>query len=264
MHVRIVLSLLLIIGGLYLVLLLFLYFFQSSLIFFPSRKLYATPESAKLGFEDVEIDSDGTLIHGWFVPAGPESPVVLFCHGNAGNISDRIEIVRHIHDAGLSVLIFDYAGYGRSEGHPSETQANADALAAFGVLLARGYTPGQIIVYGRSLGGGVAAHLAQSKSIKGLVLEATFTSLLDVARLHYGLFPVGLILSHRFDVSGALKNVTAPVVIIQSPDDEIMPYDMGAQNFAMANEPKKYISSHGGHNNMAPVDWQEVLEFLEP
>lgn len=263
MHVRIVLSLFLIIGGLYVVLLLFLYFYQSSLIFFPSRNLYATPESVNLGFEEVELISDGTRISGWFVPAKLTGPVVLFCHGNAGNMSDRTEILRQIHDADLSVLIFDYAGYGHSQGQPSEKQAYSDALAAYDELLRRGYSPDQIIVYGRSLGGGVAAHLAQAKPIKALVLEATFTSLTDVARVHYSWFPVGLILSHKFNVSAALKNVTSPVVFIQSPEDELMPYDMARKNFELANEPKKFIQSSGGHNTLAPVDWKGILSFVE-
>jgi pimeloyl-ACP methyl ester carboxylesterase len=262
--VRIIASLLLIIGGLYLVLLLFLYFYQSSLIFMPSRHVYATPESVDLGFEDVTLDSDGTSIHGWFVSSGDDSPVVLFCHGNAGNVADRVDILKHIHAQGLSVLIFDYAGYGRSEGRPSEVQANSDARSAYDYLIHRGYLEGEIIVYGRSMGGGVAATLAQHRPVKALALEATFTSLLDVARLHYAWFPVGLILSHNFDVSAALRNVKAPVVIIQSPDDELIPYDMARTNFETAREPKRFISSSGGHNTLAPVDWGEILSFLKP
>jgi fermentation-respiration switch protein FrsA (DUF1100 family) len=207
----------------YLLLLGALYFWQSRLVFFPQRMLRANPSSLKLEYEDVTFTSGGELIHAWFVEGRPGQPVVLLCHGNAGNISHRLDQIRAIHNEGLAVLAFDYAGYGWSTGAPSETQMYSDAGAALGWLLKRGFAPNRVIVYGESLGGAVAAQLAEVARPQALVLEATFTSLEDVAEIHYPWVPVSWLLRYRFDTRAHLAGVMSKVVVIHSPQDELVP-----------------------------------------
>jgi len=179
-------------GGFYVFILLYFSVFQSRLVFFPSREVITTPGAAGLEYEDVYFKStDGQELHGWFIPADNPRGVLLFCHGNAGNISGRIESVSLFHNLGLSVFIFDYRGYGHSRGKPSEKGTYLDAEAAWDYLTAlKKIDPEKIIIFGRSLGGAVAAWLANERTPGGAIIESTFTSIKDAGSEMYPYLPV--------------------------------------------------------------------------
>lgn len=243
----------------YLALLGVLYLWQSRMIFFPQAQLRANPSQYKLEFEDVTFTSGTEMVHGWFLEGRPGQPVVLYCHGNAGNISDRLPEIRAIHEEGLSVLAFDYAGYGWSTGKPSETQMYVDAAAAFSWLLKRGFPAARIIVFGESLGGAVAAQLASVTKPLLVVLEGTFPSLPEVASLHYSWVPVGLLLKYRFDTRAHLSRVRCPVVVLHSRQDEIIPFELARQLCLGRGSSCRFIEVTGTHNTMPPVPWSRIL-----
>lgn len=236
----------------YLLLTGWVYMSQDGMVYLPSSRLEATPEAIGLEYEDVWLDAaDGVAIHAWFVPAKAEGQrVVLFCHGNAGNISHRLDSLRIFHELGISVLIFDYRGYGQSHGRPSEKGAYLDAQAAWEHLVAvRNFKPGEIIVFGRSLGGAVASHLAAQNQASALILESTFTSLPDIGAKLYPYLPVRLLAKHRYDNLEHLRSVSCPVLVVHSPGDEIIPFAHGKTLFAAAPEPKAFLEISGGHNH---------------
>jgi fermentation-respiration switch protein FrsA (DUF1100 family) len=256
--VRALVLLFLVIGAVYLVLLLFLYFNQARLIYFPESRIFATPDRVGLPFENVLIKGGDDTLHGWFVPADSGAPVVLFCHGNAGNIGDRLEYLEHIHAAGLAVFIFDYSGFGQSTGRPGEAQTYRDAEAAYGWLSNRGYADSSIIAYGRSLGGAVAAYVSRGKKLRAVVLENAFPSLVAVAQIHYPWIPVGLIVRHRYPTLDYLKDVRSLLFIVHNRNDEIVPFALGKQLFDDAPEPKIFVIEEGSHNSVAPIDWRRI------
>jgi fermentation-respiration switch protein FrsA (DUF1100 family) len=243
---------LLIIVGVYAGLALLGYVFQSRLLYFPTRAMDETPADVALTYDDVTFDAaDGVRLNGWFVPAG-DNPraTVIFCHGNAVNISGLMETVRILHNLRLNVFIFDYRGYGKSEGKPTEEGTYLDADAAWRYLTeVKGIAPEEIIVHGRSLGGGVAAHLAGSRSPRMLILESTFTSVPDRAAEMYPLFPVRLICRFRYGNEAVVGKLNCPTLIIHSPDDRLIPIRHGRKLFAAANEPKEFLEIRGDHNS---------------
>jgi pimeloyl-ACP methyl ester carboxylesterase len=242
----------------YLALLGTIYLWQSRLVFFPVRQLRSNPSQYRLEFEDVMFQAGKETLHAWYLEGRPGQPVVLYCHGNAGNIADRLPQIRAIHDEGLSVLAFDYAGYGWSTGEPSESQMYVDAAAAFSWLVQRGFPSQRIIVYGESLGGAVAAQLASAVRPLLLVLEATFTSLADVARMHYSWVPVGLLLKYRFDTREHLARVQCRTVVLHSPQDEVVPFEQARQLCAGLSL-CRFIEVRGTHNTMPPLPWSRIL-----
>jgi len=258
------LFLLVVFGGFYALLLLFLYFYQARMVYFPSARLWATPERLKLDFEELELEIDGEIVHGWYIPSDSGSPVVLYCHGNAGNIADRLDMIESLHSAGLSTLIFDYRGYGQSTGVPGESRMYADAEAAYAWLLGRGYAESDIVIFGKSLGGAVAAHLAQNKPVRALVLESAFSSMADVAGANYPWVPVRLLLKYEFSTTDYVKQARSPVTVIHSRDDEIVPFDLGLDLFAEAPDPKKMLLVSGSHNFYPETDWGEILGVSTP
>ncbi|MDY6913430.1 MAG: alpha/beta hydrolase [Planctomycetota bacterium] len=241
-----------------------LYFYQKKLIYFPKRQLDGTPAEAHLDFDDVLFQtSDGVQLHGWFIPARPERAVVLFCHGNAGNISGRIESARLLNDMGLSVLLFDYRGYGRSEGKPSEKGTYLDAEAAWLHLVeVRGIDPGRIIIQGRSLGGAIAAHLAVRHRPKALIVESAFTSAPELAKRYYPFLPRWLC-RFKYDTLQAVQEVSRPVLIVHSRGDDLVPFTHGERLFAAARQPKRFIALAGGHNDGIWVSNKVYREGLD-
>ncbi len=227
-----------------------LFIFQSRYIYFPERVLSADPATIGLPFESVSLETtDGVKLSGWFVPGESARGVVLFCHGNAGNIAHRLDSIRIFHQLGLDVFIFDYRGYGQSKGKPTESGTYKDAEAAWRYLVEeRKVNPDEIIVFGRSLGGAVAARLAQSQTPGALILESSFTSLPDIARKLYPYLPVRLLLRFKYNTAEYLSRVNCPVLIVHSRDDEIMPFSHGQRLFEMAREPKKFLEITGTHN----------------
>jgi len=228
-----------------------LYLAQPGMLFYPMARIEETPRNWGLAFEDVTFETEDDLsLHGWFIPRPGASRVLLFFHGNAGNISHRRESVALFHHLGLDVFIIDYRGYGRSEGRPSEVGLYRDARAAWGWLTReRGYQASQIVLFGRSLGAALAADLAAETVPAGIILESGFSSAAEAAR---ELFP-GLsrlvVLRYRFDAAGAIAQARAPVLVLHSPDDEVVPYALGRRLFEAAPEPKGFVAMRGGHND---------------
>lgn len=248
---RMLLSILYVLGLGWLLLSLLLFVFQEHYVFFPSRHIVATPDVAGLDYEPVSIrSSNGNRISGWYVPAIEARGVVLFLHGNAGNISHRLHSLEIFHDLGLTTLIIDYQGYGESEGKPSEEATYADAEAAWNYLtLERGYSPERIIIFGRSLGGAVAAWLGARVTAGGVILESTFTSARDVARKYYWYLPVDIILRIHYPAEKYVAAIDSPLLIVHSVDDEIIPFEHGKRLLAAAGLNADLLEIHGGHND---------------
>jgi len=251
------------IGSVYVLLGLMLYLFQGSMVFLanlPGRALDATPADLGLNFEDAHIDTpDGERLHGWYVPAAPREEsgprgVLLFFHGNAGNISHRLESIALFNRLGLDVLIVDYRGYGRSTGRPSETGTYRDARAAWDHLVGhRGIAPGRIVVFGRSLGGAVGAWLAsqlpQDAAPAAVILESSFTSGADMARRLYPVYPARLLTRLEYPVRDYVARLPCPLLVVHSRDDEIVPFDMGRALYEAAPGPKTFLELRGDHNS---------------
>lgn len=251
--IRTLLSMLLAGAAIYALLVAFVYFFQANLVYYPNvpgRELTATPRDIGLAFEDVRMTtSDGVELHGWFVPHAGSERVAILCHGNAGNISHRLDQLRVLHGRGLAVLLFDYRGYGHSRGSPSEQGTYRDAHAAWNHLTGkRGFAPGNIVIVGESLGGAIAAELAQAQDPAALVLVSAFTSAPDLARKFYWYLPVDLLTRFRYPTAEYVARVRAPLLLIHSRDDEIVPFAHSEELFRRAREPKELVEIAGDHN----------------
>ncbi len=229
---------------------LLFYFIQPALVFFPDRELAATPRDWGLKYTDVRFKAaDGTALHGWYIPAANSDKALLFLHGNAGNISDRAESIKIFHRLGFSILIFDYRGYGRSRGSPSEKGLYLDARAGWKQLRAKGFKPAQITLFGRSLGGAVASRLATRVQPAALVLESTFSSVRDMANQMLPLLSKLLYKRFRFDTVDNIRRITTPLLVLHSPDDEIIPFRLGQKIYLHANSSKSFVRLKGGHND---------------
>lgn len=224
--------------------------FQSHLIYFPSRDCHATPSDVGLSFEDLRLEtSDGVSIAAWYIPHSHAKGSVIFCHGNAGNIADRLHSVKLLCNLGYNVLIFDYRGYGQSEGSPNEAGTYEDAEAAWRYLVeVRGESPRRVVVFGRSLGGAVAIELASRHTPAALVVESTFTRLTDIGRIHYPLIPVGLLLTNRYDSLNKVPAIPCPKLFLHGIDDELIPVGNARTLFEAAASPKQFVETPGGHN----------------
>lgn len=244
------------------------YFQQPAMIFYPTSRLDATPANWGLQFEDVALQSsDGTRLHGWYIPHSDSNRVLLFFHGNAGNISHRGESVMIFHRLGLNVLIIDYRGYGQSEGKPGEAGLYNDARAAWQYLIkTKGFAKGDIIIFGRSLGGSVATNLAAEVQPGALIVESVFSSVKDMASEAFPVISYLVPLRFQFNSLEQIKQVTSPLLVLHSPDDEIIPYRLGEKVFQAANQPKAFVSMHGDHNSgflaSQPAYQQALEKFL--
>jgi len=227
-----------------------LYLRQPSMIFLPSRTLDATPADWGLAYEEVSLTSaDGIRLHGWYLPHDGSRRTLLFFHGNAGNISHRGESLRIFHRLGLNVLIIDYRGYGRSEGRPSEAGLDQDGEAAWHYLIKRrGLDAQDIVLFGRSLGGVVAARLAAKVQPAGLILESSFSSARELAQRVFPLLSRLTPLRYDFNAAAALAEVHCPVLVVHSRGDEMIPYALGEKLYQAANEPKRFLLLQGDHN----------------
>lgn len=243
--------LLLLIAG-YAAILLNLYFNQAGMLYlpeYPGANSDATPAAAGLNYNSVSlITTDGLHLNAWYLPAVNERGVILFCHGNAGNINNRISTLALLNELGFSSLIFDYRGYGRSGGEPTEEGTYRDAEAAWQYLLSHGYVESEIIIMGRSLGASVAAELAHRHRPKAVVLESSFTSVPDAAAELYPLLPVRWLSRFSYNTLGYLQSITAPILIVHSRDDEIIPFSHGQRLFTAAHPPKQFFELKGSHN----------------
>lgn len=263
------LSILWIVVLIYAAICLLVFAFQRRLVYFPVAELGTTPDQEGLSFEDARImTSDGIRLHGWFIPAGNARGVVLVCHGNAGNIANRLDLAATIIHAGFSVFLFDYRGYGRSDGSPSEEGTYRDAEAAHDYLLSqRGFASGEIVVYGESIGAAVAIELSLRRDVAAVVLESAFLSIPEVGARVYPLLPVKWLARIRYDNRAKIAAVGAPVLLIHSPNDEIVPIEHGRALFQLASSRKQLLETRGGHNDggfTARREWSDqVQKFLE-
>ena len=242
----------------------FMYLRQPSMIFFPYTRLEQTPADWELEYEDVLLDTeDGLRLHGWYIPHLGAKQTVLFFHGNAGNISHRGDSVEIFHRLGLNVFIFDYRGYGKSQGKPDEHGLYKDARAAWRYLTEkRGFNQQDIILFGRSLGGVVAAELAAEAQPAGLIIESTFSSARDVANVIFPVLSRLIFLRYDFNTAAHVARVSCPVLVLHSPDDDIIPFHLGEKVFQAANEPKSFIRMRGGHNNgflVSQPDYEQAI-----
>lgn len=247
----------------YLSLVLLMMFFEESLIYFPIRYPEGDWAPAGLEFEDATFEtSDGVRLHGWYVPHDDPRAVLLFSHGNAGNITHRAHVLRTFERLGVAVLIYDYRGYGRSEGSPNEEGVIRDARAARAWLAQRaGVAEEQIVLLGRSLGSAVSVQLAAQDGARGLVLESSFTSMPDVAAKHYPWLPVRLVMRNRFDSAEVIGRYHGPLLQSHGDRDTIIPIELGRRLFELANEPKQFYVLRGSdHNDPHPAEYYEVLD----
>jgi fermentation-respiration switch protein FrsA (DUF1100 family) len=267
----VVITILSIVAAVYIGLSVLLFLMQSRVLYQPMRGYDYTPSDYGLEYEKVSLHTpDGVTLTGWFVPCRGAKRTVLFCHGNAGNISHRLDTLQMFHELGLNCLIVDYRGYGESTGKPTETGTKIDMLAGFEWLIEeKEVRPEQIILFGRSLGGSIAAMIARDINPAGLVLESTFTSFDDVGSHYYPWLPVRLFSRFDYNTLEAVKQVTCPVLVIHGPEDEIIPYKFGQQIFAAANEPKQFADLKGTHNegfyenaDLYKKIWQDWLKQL--
>lgn len=230
-------------------------FLEESFIFFPTRYPtgdWGAPERGPCQPEDVYLRAaDGTELHGWYFSGPVDAPTILFFHGNAGNLSDRYPWSCSLSGLPANVLSVDYRGYGRSEGKPSEAGIYLDAEAAYHYLRKeRGVAPEKLIVYGKSLGGATACELAQRFEVGALVLQSTFTTAADMARLMMPMIP-SVLLRTRFDNLAKVSQVKVPKLIIHSRADEMIPFGMAEKLYEAAPEPKTLAVFEGaGHNDL--------------
>jgi len=228
-----------------------MYFQQPQMIFYPVRELYQTPADWGLDYEDVTLNTaDNVQLHGWYIPNQQSEQVLLFFHGNAGNISHRRDSLELFHQLGLSVFIIDYRGYGRSHGEPDEQGLYQDAAAAWRYLMEeKGIAGDQILIFGRSLGGAVATRLAAGVQARGLILESTFSSARDVAKAVFPVLSRLVLTRYDFNTVENIRHVQYPVLVLHSPDDEIIPFQLGEKVFQAARQPRHLVRMQGNHND---------------
>jgi pimeloyl-ACP methyl ester carboxylesterase len=246
-------SIIIIILGIYIGFATLLFFTQSKYIYYPNypcRKIETTPAMIGLEYEDISFKTANNInLNGWFIPARDARGTVLFCHGNAGNISHRLESIQLFYQLKLNTFIFDYRGYGKSEGNPTEKGTYCDVYAAWEYLVQKkGVKPSEIIVFGFSLGGSIAAWLAHRHTPKILIIESTFSSIPDLAADIYPLLPVRLLARFKYNTAEYIKKVNCPILIIHNRDDEIVPFSHGRRLFEIAKEPKEFSEIMGTHN----------------
>jgi len=228
---------------------------QSKYVYYPDRHIAATPAMVGLAFEVLAIGTeDGETLQAWFVPCltdgAPAKRTILFCHGNAGNIGDRVGSLATFHRLGFNVLIFDYRGYGESSGAPTEAGTYKDALACWDYLVdQRGTLPEDIVVFGRSLGGAVASWIAAHADPGALVLESVFASAPEMAAMLFPFLPIRLFCRFKYDNKRVIANVHCPVLVAHSRDDHTCPYDQGFAVYEAAHEPKQFVEISGDHND---------------
>ena len=238
-------------------------------IFFPEREVAETPADRGLAFEDVSFTaSDGTRLHGWYVP-GTSAVTWLWFHGNAGNIADRLDALAALHrNLGVNILIFDYRGYGKSEGRPSERGMYLDGEAALAYLRSRpDVDAAKVVLYGRSLGCAVALETARRHGAYALVLESPFTSIRGMARRTFPVLPAWLLVKSRFDSLSKIHGIAAPVLVVHPEQDEVVPIAMGREVYEAAGGPKRFFVAEGAmHNDQHLADsdpyFGALREFL--
>jgi fermentation-respiration switch protein FrsA (DUF1100 family) len=254
----------LLLGGLW----LYARHLEKDAVFFPDRYLALTPAEAGLRFEEVWMKtSDGLKIHGWYLPGKAGAGVLLFAHGNAGNISGRVGKLELFNRLGLNVLIFDYRGYGRSEGRPTVEGIERDTVAAYEFLVKdKAFDPRRVIAYGSSLGGVPVLALAARCPVGAVIADSVFSSAADMAREIYPFIP-SFMVGVRMDNLTPVSRITAPKLFIHSVNDEVVPYHLGRKVFDAAVGPKVFLDLQGshvnGHMDDGPAYREGLVGFLD-
>lgn len=258
-------TILITLGISYVLILLSFYFFQMRLVYFPTQIHSFNPGHFGLDFEEVQLTtSDETKIHGWFVPSKTRGVHIIFFHGNAGNISDRMDTIRLWNQLGISGLYIDYRGYGKSEGVPSEQGTYLDAQAAWDFLVrAKGISFEKIIIHGRSLGGPIAAWLASKNQSAGLILESTFISLPELGQSLYPILPVKQLARIKYSTMKYLEETKCSVLVVHSKQDEIIPVSHGQLLAKKSGSRGHYLEIRGSHNDGFLESRQDYVPALQ-
>ena len=268
---RMLLNLALMLALAYAALVALVYLFQTRLVYFPQvgREIAATPKAYGLAYEPVTLmTADREKLAAWWVPHQRAAGAVVIFHGNAGNISHRLDYLAMFHRLGYSSLLIDYRGYGQSTGSPSEEGTYRDAEAAWNWLTKeRGLAARDIVVLGESLGAAVAVWLAARVNPRALVIASGFTSVPDLGAQVYPFLPVRLISRFSYDSLGAIGSIKAPVLVAHSREDDIIPFAHGKALYDAAQEPKRFLEMRGGHNDgfiFMRQEWvAQLAAFLE-
>ncbi|MFC2091666.1 alpha/beta hydrolase [Elusimicrobiota bacterium] len=250
--------------GSYLLLLIIMFLFQDNFIYFPVNEPAITPSDIGLEYEHVELTtSDGLKLSGWYIPCSNGLYTILFCHGNAGNISHRMEYVNFFYNLGYSTFIFDYRGYGSSQGKPSEDGLYTDGETALAYLTVQRNIPlNKIILFGRSLGSCIAARLGADNQVKHLILESAFSSIRDLAKDHYPFFPSGFLLRSLYPTADYLEKVSSPVLIMHSSDDEIIDFSHARVLFEKVKRNAELVKLKGTHNQVLTESFSLYFQAL--
>ncbi len=238
---------------------------ENSFIFYPDKELEFHPADWHLTFEDVHFETeDKTRLHGWFFPQKGNAPVILFCHGNAGNICHRLENVKLLLDQNFQVFIFDYRGYGQSKGRPSEIGIYRDGLAAYDFLISRKNVPAdKIILFGRSLGAAVAIEIALKRKVRSLITESAFTSTKGMAKTMLLFMPFSFFLPPHYNNLEKITRINVPKLIIHGEKDEIVPFSMGQKLYENAQAPKYFHPiKNAGHNDTYVIGGKKYFDTL--
>jgi len=260
-------------AALYLLVVLAFWLWQDRFVYFPGPPAGAPPASTVVDCAEEWIPTpDGERLHAWLArprgaPADERLAAVLVSHGNGGTIANRMQTAETFAAMGRAVLMFDYRGYGGSSGKPSEEGTYVDAVAAYDRLAADPrILPDRIVAYGESLGGAVAIELARRRKVEALVVESTFTSLPDIGQAVYPWIPVRFLSRAKYDSAAKIGAIGVPVLVIHSPQDDLIPFEFGRRLFEAAREPKRFLATAGGHNDWGfsqREDWRTLVrEFL--
>jgi fermentation-respiration switch protein FrsA (DUF1100 family) len=239
-------------------------YLESKSVFYPTKPFFATPAELGLTFEDVSIQTEDNIkIHGWLIKAPSAQSTLIFFHGNAGNIGDRLGKIELFYRMGLNILIVDYRGYGKSDGHPTENGVYKDAVAAYDYLIQRDDMKGQnIIGYGASLGGAIAIDLAVKRTLTCLIVDSTFSSAVDIAKRIYPFVPAFLIKT-KLDSAAKITNINIPKLFIHSVEDRTIPIALGRKLYDAAPAPKEFIEIVGDHNDGHIQDQDKIREGIK-
>ncbi|MBX9809130.1 alpha/beta hydrolase [Candidatus Gracilibacteria bacterium] len=246
----------------YIALCTYIFSIQESLIFFPSRDIRTAPRDKNL--QDVSfVTQDGVNLNGWFIDNKSDTTIIFF-HGNGGNIFHNQERLTLFNMIGVNALLFDYRGYGKSEGSiKHENDLYMDGEAAYQYVISRGIKPANIILWGQSLGGAIAIDTAQNKSLRGIISESTFTSMDDIARRQFSSIPTSLLLSYHFNNLSKIEKLNSPFLVIHSEDDEMIDIDNAKQLFEKIKSKKDFLQTKGSHNGAFSQSYSLYKEKIE-
>jgi pimeloyl-ACP methyl ester carboxylesterase len=226
---------------------------ENRLIFHPTTEIARTPRDVGLEYQDLYFTTaDNVRLNGWFIPHPQASATMIWFHGNAGNIGDRVDNIKLLHDkTRISIFIFDYRGYGRSPGSSSETTTYLDGEAAMKFVRRQLKVESKnLVIFGRSLGAAVAAEMASRHDSRAVILESPFASIGEMVKVMLPALPIGPLLSAKFDVIDKVGKITAPLLVLHGDQDEIIPFEQGQRVFAAARHPKQFYPIKGaGHND---------------